>query len=227
MTRTLIVGTSFIQGAAAAETFSMWASLIRRLNPGTDVLVIDSASPTPLPVERWTPEFDCISLPDNIGHLSRGGGDGWGRSFSIGVSNAVERGYDYLANIECDILFAKPVAEIIARMERANVKCCAPMAMPYQFTETGCSFWSVPYLRDIQLVEQYDWKRSTLNGPLPEQRIDTICADEMWALPLRGFRNDMRVTADQLKRLFPDGIDWLHHAELPVLRAFLEINHFV
>jgi hypothetical protein len=224
MTSALIVGTSYVHGAAAAEIFSMWAALIRRLNPGVDVLVLDSCSPTPLPVDKWTRDFDCISLSDNIGHLTHGGLDGWGRVFSLGVAHAIKCGYDWLANIECDLLLARPVEEIFAKMVRANVKCCAPMAMPYQFTETACSFWSVPYLREIDLIGKYDWRNQPPNGLLPEQRIDAICADEMFALPLRGMRNDTRVSADQLRRMFPTGIDWIHHAEIPVLRAFLEMN---
>lgn len=222
--KTLIMGTSFIQGAAAAETFRIWAELTQRLNPGVDVLVVDSASPMELPY--FPPPLKYMMLENNIGHLSRGGQDGWGRAFSAGVKYAIDKGYDWLANIECDVLFAKPVEEIFAKMTRANVKCCAPMAMPYPFTETGMSFWSVPYLKEIDLVGRYDWEHPKNNGLLPEQRIDAICEDDMFALPLRGFRNDTRWTTDQLQRMFASGIDWITHSELPVLRRFLEMNGF-
>lgn len=220
--KTLIVGTSHLHGAAAVETFSMWADLTLKLNPDTDILVVDSASPMPVPY--YPPPLKYLLLPDNIGHLARGGRDGWGRAFAAGVNYAIERDYDWIANIECDILFARPVAETIAKMSRHGVLCAAPMAMPYQFTETGLSFWAVPYLKMSGLIERYDWENPPPNGLLPEQRIDALCAEEMFALPFRGFRNDMRVNAEQLRRMFPAGIDWITHSDLPVLRAFMEIN---
>lgn len=221
MTGTLIVGTSYVHGAAALEVFEIWRALVMRLNPTADLLVIDSASPMSL---LGSPGMDVVRLPDNIGHLFRGGRDGWGRAFSVGVQNAIDMGYDWLVNLDCDLFLARPVEEIIEKMARSGVKCAAPMAIPYQFTETACSFWSVAYLKEIDLVGKYDWDNPPDSGLLPEQRIDHICAGEMFALPLKGFRNDMRITAEQLPRMFPHGIDWIHHAELPVLRAFVAMN---
>lgn len=222
MTRTLIVGTSYLHGAAAAETFRLWAALTMKLNPGTDILVIDSASP--MEHSYFPAPLKYLFLEDNIGHLARAGRDGWGRAFAAGVAHAITNEYDYLANIECDILFARPVEEIVTRMVRSGVRCCAPVAHPYQYTETGCSFWSVPYLRDSGLIERYDWEHPPNNGLLPEQRIDALCADDMFALVLRGIRNDQRFNADNIQAMFPHGIDWMTHADLPVLRRFLEMN---
>lgn len=220
--RTLILGTSYLHGAAAAETFRLWADLTLKLNPGIDILVVDSGSPMEVPY--FPPPMKYKLLEDNIGHLFRGGKDGWGRAFATGVTYAIEHDYDWMANIECDVLFARPVSEVIGKMARHGVLCAAPMAMPYQFTETGLSFWSVPYLKLSGVMDRYDWQNPPQNGLLPEQRIDAICAGEMFALPIRGMRNDMRVMPDQLQRMFPRGIDWIHHAELPVLRRFLEMN---
>lgn len=223
MTRILIVGTSYIHGAVAAETFRLWANLIAKLNPGTDVLIVDSASPD-LPndtaLER---SATCMQLGDNIGHMSLNGKDGWGRAFSAGVRYAIEKEYDWLVNIDCDLLFARPVAEVIGKMREFGVRAAAPMAIPYNFTETALSFWSVDYLRETDLIGKYDWEHPRYDV-IPEQRIDMICADTMFALPLRGFRNDAKATADQLPRIFATGIDWIHHAELPVLKAFIRMN---
>jgi hypothetical protein len=221
VSQTLIVGTSWVHGAAALEIFGIWRSLVGRLNPDADILVVDAGSPVAV---IGDPRMDVIRLDTNVGHLSRGGRDGWGRAFSVGVQNAIDEKYDWLACLDCDLLLARPVAEIIDKMARSGVKCAAPMAIPYQFTETACSLWNVQYLKDIDLIGKYDWEHPPANGLLPEQRIDQICAGEMFALPLRGFRNDMRITAEQLPRMFPQGIDWIHHAELPVLRKFLEMN---
>jgi hypothetical protein len=219
--RTLICGTSYVQGAAAAQVFEMWCALTRRMNPDTPILVIDTASPMTL---VGGPNMDIVRFPDNPGHLFHGGRDGWGRAFSAGVQNAIDMECDWMALLDCDLLLARPVAGIIDKMIRSGVRAAAPMAIPYQFTETACSFWNVEYLKEIDLIGRYDWENPQANGLLPEQRIDQICAGEMFALPLRGFRNDMRVTAEQLPRMFPTGIDWIHHAEIPVLRRFMEMN---
>lgn len=221
--RTLIFGTSYVHGAAAAEVFRMWSIITRELNPASDILIVDSNSPTPF---KPCPDtgFSLMRMADNIGHLSRGGLDGWGRAFSAGLQHAIDREYDYVAHIECDLLFARPVAEVIAKMVASGVRAAAPMAMPYQFIETALCFFSVPYLREVDLITRYDWEHPPANGLLPEQRIAAICDDALFALPLRGFRNDMGVSANQLPRVFQTGIDWITHAELPVLRKFTEMQ---
>ena len=223
--RTLIIGTSYVQGAASAETFRMWVGLTRRLNPDCEILVIDSASPSIPPRNYPNFPFRMINFPDNIGHLSRSGRDGWGRAFTAGLQHAIDERYDWVVHIECDLLFARPVSEVIDRMVRNSVRAAAPMAIPYQFVETALMFLSVPYIREIDLIGRYDWEHPSANGLLPEQRIGAICAEAMFALPLRGFRNDMGVSAVQLERMFPQGIDWIHHAELPVLRKFMEMQN--
>ena len=219
---TLIAGTSYLHGAAAAETFRLWADLALKLNPGTDILVVDSASPSD--VSYYPPPVHYLQLGDNIGHLARGGRDGWGRAFASLVGYAIEREYEWVASIECDVLFAHPVESVFEKMRRSGVKCCAPMASPYQFTETACSFWNVAYLKESKLVERYDWETSLPIGLLPEQRIDSLCAADMFALPMRGLRNDFRYDPNQLQRMFPYGIDWIHHSDLGGLRWFLEVN---
>lgn len=223
--KTLIFGTSYVHGAAAAEVFRMWADMTSKKNPNTDVLVVDSDSPNKVYAEivnrilfRWA----LFKL--NIGHLSRGGGDGWGRAFCYGLRRAIELDYDWVVHIECDLLFARPVAEVIAKMAANGVRAAAPMAMPYQFIETALSFWNVAYLKEVDLIGRYDWRHPPANGILPEQRIGQICAGELFALPLRGLRNDMGMNAQQLQQSFPTGIDWITHAELPVLRKFVEMN---
>ena len=220
--KTLIVGTSYVQGAVGLTTFRMWADMTARLNPAIDLLVVDSASPTFL---GGDPAYNLVRLENNIGHLSRGGRDGWGRAFTAGLLNAIESGYDWVVHIECDLLFARPVAEVIDKMCRSGVRAAAPMAMPYQFIETALSFWNVAYLKEIDLIRRYDWENPPAKGLLPEQRIGDICAGELFALPLRGFRNDMRMNADQMQRSFPTGIDWITHCELPVLKRFAEMQN--
>src|SRR5512146_1735288 len=95
----LIFGTSYVAGQHSRYLFGLWRDLVRRLNPGTDVLVVDSASPDMPPVDGMT----VLALEGNIGHLSKTGRDGWGRAFSAGLRHAVECQYDYVVHIETDL----------------------------------------------------------------------------------------------------------------------------
>src|SRR5579872_7105927 len=114
MPRTLIFGTSYIADQQAKWLLQQWAAVTRKLNPDADMLVIDSASP----VQFRLVDLDIRSLgfTDNVGHLSRTGRDGWGRAFCFGLETALREKYDYAVHIECDLLFARPVAPIIKRM---------------------------------------------------------------------------------------------------------------
>lgn len=223
MSRTLIVGTSYVQGAAAVETLRMWARLTRRLNPGVDFLVVDAASPEPL-LGEVTDFMFVERFDDNVGHLAKGGRDGWGRAFTHGIQVAIHNGYDWLVFIEIDLLFAKPVAPIIAFMERHDLNCAAPMALPFPWTETALSFYRVRWLDEFDLAGKYDWETSPVT-PFPEQRIDRLCEGEMVGLPLKGCRwRDLTQFNSQAGALFTDGMDWITHADLPVLRGFLKMN---
>ena len=129
--KTLIFGTSYVSGQKARYTYSLWADLVWRLNPGHDIWVIDSASPD-IDVK---PGINRLDFVENIGHLQSNGKEGWGRAFCRGVDLAVEAGYDYVVHIECDVLFNRPVDETIRKMAANGVKIIeAPlidsMAMP-------------------------------------------------------------------------------------------------
>lgn len=222
--KTLIVGTSYVHGATALAIFGMWAKLVRQLNPDTDILVVDSKSPTSFAEHLDGRNIELFSFPENIGHLSLNRVDGWGRAFCMGVQTAIDRGYDYMVGMDCDILFAHPVSKILDKMRKYGVRCAIPMAYPYQFTETALSFWDVSYLEEIDFIAKYDWEGAHTDAP-PEHRVDKICQEEMFSLPLRGMRNDMRVSTQHMRISFLHGIDWITHAELPHLRLFLEMNN--
>ena len=132
MHNVLIFGTSYVQGQHARYEITLWRDLVTKLNPDADFLVIDSASPDLPPL----PGVEVQQLGDNIGHLSRGGRDGWGRAFVAGLTAA----YDWVVHIETDLLFARPVASIIKKLERYGVGAACPVALPYAFIETGLMF---------------------------------------------------------------------------------------
>jgi len=220
MTDTLIFGTAYIATQEQRYVLTLWRDLVTKLNPATDILVVDSASPALPDVGS----IKVLQLGDNIGHLGTTGRDGWGRAFCAGLQHAISAGYRYAAHIETDLLFARPVSEIIAKMENANVRIAAPMAYPHQFIETALMFMDVRYIAETGFTEAYDWERMT-PGIYPENKVLQITEPALFALPLRGLRNDFgQLSPKTMARMFPLGIDWLTHADPATLRAFMEVN---
>jgi hypothetical protein len=214
---TLIFGTSYVGDQHSRYVFGLWRELVLRLNPGTDVLVVDSASPY-LPS---TEGCELIQLGNNIGHLSRGGRDGWGRAFCAGIQYALDRDYEWVVHVETDLLFARPVADTLRKMTDSSVDAACPMAYPHPFAETALMFLRVPMLAYDRFVQRYDWENSPVT-PLPEARCEEILGDALFYLPLKGHRNDLnQVTAKNMPRL-----DWLTHCTDPALyREFLRVNN--
>jgi hypothetical protein len=220
--RTLIFGTSYSDSQEKRWVIQQWDRITRQLNPGTDTLIVDTEAPA-FPHNVSIDEI--YRFPDNPGHLSKTGQDGWGRAFCKGLEIATLRNYDYAVHIEADLLFARPVAPIIERMARFGVGAAAPMANPYQFIETALLFLDMRWVREADFIARYDWEHPPLGGPLPEQRVESILSDKFFALPLRGARNDLgTITPRNMGQMFPQSIDWLTHATPAVFRAMMGMN---
>lgn len=223
MPRTLIFGTSWIPDQTARWVLDQWVRITRKLNPDTDILLIDSASPA-FPVGGVG--VRDVRFPDNIGHLWKTGRDGWGRAFCRGIEIASAKGYEFAVFIEADLLFFRPIAPIIDRMAACGVGAAAPMAHPYMFIETGLMFMDLAYMREIDFIRRYDWQNSP-KMPVVEQRVEAIfdSGGRYFSLPLKGTRDDGNgIVAKNLRTLFPAGCQWLHHASVATFRAFLAMN---
>jgi Glycosyl transferase family 2 len=242
--RTLILGTSYVGKGAqgyGSRMVILWAKLAMKLNPECDILIVDSASPEN-PCEFLKPLIDgeggerlgIYRFDDNIGHLNTTGRDGWGRALSKGINIAIKEGYDYICYMDVDIIFVRPVAEIIEKMARSGVKVACPMDRLYCFLENGLMFMSVPYLRDTKFVERYDW--ASRIGPLtdpqtiPEAVFEELMGPDIFTLPLRGMRDDMgQLTVNNLAGAFPyGGADYLTHVkDFAVYERMLELKGIV
>ena len=219
-TRVLIFGTSYIDTQERRWLAEQWLRLVRAVNPGISVAVID----TPGPVD-WRPPTDWdFRFVDNIGHLTATGRDGWGRAFVEGLRQADAIGYDYAIHIECDLLFARQVMPVIERMRRHGIKAVSTVAAPHRFIETGLLFLDMEYVRDSRLVERYHWQTSSLQA-LPEQRMEALLGDDLFLMPWWGVRDDDKLlTPGTMTAHFPVRMDWLTHATVPCYRRFLEMN---
>lgn len=210
------MGTSYLKDATDLWVFKQWLAIHRTLNKHADLIVVDSASPVPLEAADfpWGDNETLHQLGDNIGHLGKTGRDGWGRAFSQGVTMA-ETATDWVVFVETDLLLARPVEQMIGRMELGAVEMCCPWALPYPFVETALMFFDAHWLRAHELIRRYDWE----NGrTLPEKRIEDIAGEDLWIAPLRGLRMDVREQA------LPQPLDWVTHATVAQYRQFLRQN---
>ncbi len=209
-------------------------------NQSGDLLIIDNASPLQLPLgKHWTrsliPNDDHIPdmltpwmlarFHNALGHpfhdavLERSGSD---RAFIKMLEIAIASGYDKFAYIEMDLLFALPVQSIFDRMTKPCA--CGPLVSHGKFPETGLLFFDVEYIWKHDLIGKYNWRGSVI--PEGEKRLWNILGDDLELLPLRGHRDGGSTRPGELAELWPDGIDFLTHATMPVYADFLRLNNF-
>ena len=213
--KTLIFGNSYVASEERAWLVSVWAKLVIKLNPGTDVLVIDTpADPSFFPV--LPDNIQVIRYEENVGHLMTGGKDGAGRAWSTGIQYAIDNGYTSLAFIETDLLLAWPVAGYISEMYKAGKWFAQTPGPPYPWNESGVWFADVARLRDTNFVDRYDWS-SIVWGDWPEWRLPKVVGDGLHMLSLNGRRaEDGAVTEENAGEL-----DWITHSVRPIYEAFL------
>lgn len=217
--RVLIYGTCYVDSEHRAKMLDHWLSLTTRLNPDCDILLVDSASPlmgggkvemsTPF---QYHPRVRLFSFPDNVGHLSRRGRDGWGRAFCQGLQMAIDGGYDYAMHIEGDSLLRLPVMPIAEQMRAEKIKVASTEVGGMrnhhlrQWVETGLMCFDVGYVRDSKFVAKYDWQKRQAS-PTPENVIWRILGNDLRIMPWRTQRGDKRqITAQTVGEY-----DWITH----------------
>jgi SAM-dependent methyltransferase len=223
--RVLLFQTTWIDSEHREKLIRNGIKLHTSLNPDCDYLVVDSNSPR----SSWKNGSHWINFQENIGHLSRGGRDGWGRAFCRGLEEAISGGYDYVVHIEGDSLFRLPVMDICREMNQKNQR--RVMSIPVVGTkrveegwvETGLMFFNVQYLRDSSFIEKYDWQKRTA-APTPEKVIAGILGRDLSYQHWKGLRGDKnQITVDTLESL---DLDWITHCwdNDDVYNKFVELN---
>lgn len=220
--RVLIFGTTFAESEDKSYMASMWGLTHERLNPDCDLLLVDSASPCKIE-ELCAPVFQ---LGNNIGHLSKGGQDGWGRAFCTGLNYAMERGYDYVAHIEGDSLCSLDVMRVCQTMYTHNL---AVVSVPVRGTkhfekdwvETGLMLFNVDYVEGKEIVKQYNWRDGAYKQ-YPQ-------TPEFWLYKIFGADLHMQKTwhtiRDDKKILTVDNVhdfDWITHTSKEIFNAFAD-----
>ncbi len=215
--RVLIFGTVYCDTLEKAALARVWAAHHKRSNPNCDLLLVDSNSP----LSSWLGGCDVFSFPDNIGHLAKGGKDGWGRAFCKGLELARERGYDYVAHIEGDSLLRFPVMPIVRHMQQQNINA---LSVPVDGTknkeknwvETGLMFFSTKFINSSDFVNRYDWPNRA-SRPTPEAVIYSLLGADLKLMPWKAERGDRgQITAKN-----SDGYDWITHCDRDAIDAFI------
>jgi hypothetical protein len=239
--RVLIFATTYEDCADRAKLTDHWIKLHGALNTGCDLLIVDSASPWSPGIRDRHNNFVMLphspglraprmfhSFPDNIGHLSRGGRDGWGRAFCKGLEAAIAGRYDYAAHIEGDSLFRLPVMPIVEQMAAENVDCASTpvvgtiRTMP-GWVETGLILFRVGYLEEAQFFARYNWPGRSQH-PTPEVIIRNILGDRLREMPWKAWRGDKNQITHQ--NVVDLDLDWVTHChrDVWVYDRFVEAN---
>lgn len=222
-----IYGTVYLQDPQRAELLQMWIELNQFLNPDLPLVIIDSGTdpmwrslvPSAQGIEIHTvkegnplppikPGINWIDFPENLGHLSAHGVDGWGRAFCRGVELAIVQNYDYAVNIECDLLFRPRVMDVLKFQQQSKLKFIAAWERNYNFMENCICFMDVDYMRSHDFIGKYDWKAQHQQSRLPELRMEDILYDDLLIKPWRGLRDD----AGKLQPEHMLHLDYITHA---------------
>jgi hypothetical protein len=231
--RVLIFGTNYVATSERVWLIEQWMRLHVALNAGCNILIVDSASPKIWGnVIRWDGRgktfvdgCEVSAFPDNIGHLARGGRDGWGRAFCYGLQAAIDGGYDYVVHIEGDSLFRLPVMPIIEQMRTGGIRCASvpvrgTKRLETDWVETGLMFFEVAYLAEQSIVQRYNWEECEPKRRYPhcpEWHMHGIVAPELRLMPWRAERGDKnQITVDNVAEF-----DWITHCAPEVYDRFV------
>ena len=243
--RTLIAGTGYFDTPDKIQLFRLWAKLIERFSPECDVVVVDSHSPTsaqdilpdyehhhinlkatPVVLHRFgqAPKRLIYRMPTNQGHPIYAEDPSRETRW---INNFVKaNGYERFCYMETDLLFARSVTEQFEKMEKAGVKVSSTRDPLHQFLESQLVFFDGEYLSGERPLDKY-CEEYRPREAFAETTLERVFGDNLFLLPLRGFRNDTHVvTAFNIHEYFPYGCDYISHcSDFSVYVAFLEMNN--
>jgi len=230
--RVLIFGTSYVDNLIRRRLMDQWVDLHSKINADCEILIVDSNSP-----QFWDGPVGLLhdrckrvmveTFTDNVGHLSNGGRDGWGRAFCRGLQAAVNFGADYVVHIEGDSLCRLDVMKICEQMRDGgglvwSVPVIGTKHVERGWVETGLMFMDVEYVGERGLIKAYDWQDgiSKKYPHTPEAVLHELIGDDLEMQNWRNLRDDQKqLTVDNVK-----DYDWISHATPEIYDAFVAHN---
>lgn len=232
--RGLIFGTFFAYDQATLELAADWRRCHAVCNPGWPLALIDSTSYRPYrsgndplsdfsyleigsAIESGIPlesRGTIVSFADNVGHLARGGRDGWGRAFCQGLQLAIDNEFDYVAHVEADLLSCVDWSKGAGLLEKQDRAVLAAFDPFHKCLETGLMLFRVSWLRDTDFISRYAWHLKT-PADAPEDDVTDLCMEQLLFLDIPGCRDDNNTVR-------PEDVDrmlYLTHCREPGLYA--------
>jgi hypothetical protein len=242
---------SLSQGSLhAGRLLHVSLTLVCRLNPDADVLLIDNASTLPLepylpdgpwivnemeagPVPRIHGKRTVLRFKDALGHFHYNKNadppprDGPGRAIMTGLQAAIDGCYDRCMYIEGDAVTSRPAEHFFAHMDK-------PVASPKR-TPHGYLDWNLFFIKDVDWLRRFDfigkyaWQHRHRGEPPGEEIYEVIFGKSLQVMNLSGGRGDpMLLNGWQghttIKDAFPNGCDYFTHGRKEDFEMFLEVN---
>ena len=239
----LLIQQVHLRTEAQCRLFAVSQALLRRLNPGCHLLVIDNASPLdPLPwmAGEWdqvllSPMSDKVPLIERdmtllrfaeaLGHFSYGGtADGPGRAIMRGIEMAIEGGYKKAVYIESDCLVSRPVKWWFDQMKKPVA--CQPVSR-HGFVDWQVMPFDVKFMGEFCFVGKYDWKNQTVEKnakTFGEQQYFDILGDNVEIIDCVGERVEGTLDVKGWVEKYKSGVDFVTHGDYEIYAAFLVLN---
>ena len=239
----LLIQQVHLRTEEQCRLFAVSQALLRRLNPGCHLLVIDNASPLdPLPwmAGEWEEhrlgpmsddvpviagELKLLRFAEAIGHFNYGGtADGPGRANMRSIQVAHAGGYKRAVYFESDCLVSLPVKWWFDRMKKPVA--CQPVCR-HGFVDWQVMPYDVQFMASFGFVEKYDWKNQTVEknaGTFGEQQYFDILGDDVEIIPVRGERVEGTLDVKAWVEKYKAGVDFVTHGDYEIYAAFLVLN---
>jgi len=151
-------------------------------------------------------DVNIVSFYSNIGRINGNdpsrGQDGSGRAMMEGITLAIENNCDWVVHVETD-LFTKGdrwIEKLLLMMRQGQAQFAAPRSRLHGFLETALYAAYVPFLREIDFVNQYNWEASENKigpGKYPENHFERILRNAWIRITIYGDRNDLNTIASE------------------------------
>jgi hypothetical protein len=234
----LVFGTAYCASPGRLRLLELWADALQRIAPDCDHLIVDSQSPVfdlaSLPhLSRFAPAIpvpsetapvvvgrrSTVTFPDNIGHLSHGGRDGWGRAFCQGLLCALTSGHDYVVHVEGDLLTRLDIPQLCRSMREGRINALGAITPNKGWLETGLLFFDVGFLRRSRLIERYAWHKRPPT-PYPEVVLSELLGDDLYLRLWRGTKENIAMVQYLIKDLH-----WITQTTKPAeYEAFMQVG---
>ncbi len=174
-----VMGDDSIRGSAF---HALWYESICRFTSPEKILIVDSASPVPPPIDPSDPRLELVSLNFNAGHATnlKGKYCGWMRSVLLGAQYALMCDTDYFVYVEQDVLlYGKGIVEHCASKMTTPFMFGAPADTPQPLQQ---SFFIVRRDGLAQLLEGIHKIAQRDNEIAPEVKFAMAATKRFWRL---------------------------------------------